>query len=310
MKVLTLAGNAPFFFGYPLPSDGWGNPNIKDLKIGLEIEGEIPKELGRPKMASLFHQFLNETAPDNKYYISKILSHPDNKYGSDHQHFSIATDNHSPKQGWQLKFDNSYMAEAGNEVLEFTSTILKKKEDWDLFWTSLEFIKKYGFKESSKGAGLHIHLSWDSELPVFASILYRFTIGAIEKELLSHFHVQQSRIDNFSIKERAIYSEFLLEYRNPERSNQALLNLFNEAVNPDSRWNDRSSILRFTEFNTLEVRLLNSTTDPSVIYQGVSFFSELLISIISLKADLIKLLVENNFDKISLNEIQQVIKVK
>ncbi len=232
--------------------------------FGLEIEGQIPKDLG----SEGFRAELSRLVP----VLSGKPRSPTQSYAK-----------------WRIEKEPTLSNTVDHEIVEIISPILKSSDDVEqaqILWSQLEGL---GFEPLPLIGGVHIHLSWPQPTPL-QLLSFRILVSCMAKEIFDFFQVSKARQrwvgrpeDLASLAQRAqtLYQKMQSEYEQNQELTEPTAkewrSLQLQSADPFlETWNGKNSMVRWTSLKTVEVRGLNSTLDFQLILRTRNFFLELM----------------------------------
>ncbi len=261
------------------------------LTTGIEIEGVVPKYLGRKGVANELKRFLEQSFGE----VTMVK-----QYG-----YKLSYIHEGRAYHFEVKNDPTIKNKEGEKAVEITSPILHSKEDVQFFIKAMEHLKDIGFKAEPKSAGVHIHLGFDS--PYAAELLLLSSIFSL---------IDPAMKKEFGVTPERLFRGFI-EPLNEGKITQAFEHVSEILALKDiieiQKWlpnrNDRAVHL-LTKHGTLEIRIFNSTLESSQLLKMVEFSQKLMVALRTQNKELINYLVETSSQKVEFRELARILKVE
>lgn len=262
--------------------------NSLQLKVGIEIEGSLPKDINYSRAASII-----------KRILKKNYSNVTTLYYDRTQQYQIYYKSPSNEiQSYKISRDPSIITD--RTPFEISSAILKSDDDFKVFREIIEEIKNNGGKSEIASAGTHIHVNFENARTVEMANLAAI-FSEIEKDLKKRFSVSPFR--GRHIKNT---SKDLLKLLNDETVQE------DDSIRKLLKVQERNHALNlrsYSHFDTVEFRLFNSTLDLDAIELMVDFSTQLVKAIRTQNPKLVNYLTKNN-DPIKLDQIAALLDMK
>ena len=232
---------------YPLP-------RIEGQRAGIEIEGEIPRNISMTDVLARITQELREIYPGDD--LAAL------------DHFAIRLRTRDGEiHAYQFVVDASILPRGGMRGQELVSPILATEKNLQMYAYVLSGLRRAGFRPT-RNAGLHIHI--DFPQPTVEEILRTADAFArIENELMQVFRTAASR--HAHIEPQSSQINRLLSRVRQGRINPSEATI--ESIIHELR--DRERTLNFDSIigpkGTLEFRLFNSTVDEEAVFTMLDF---------------------------------------
>lgn len=263
------------------------------LKVGIEIEGSIPKQIDLKGIVENLHQTLRKTYP--RVIIRKI---------SNLEEYFLVYRNHSDQEKiYQIHTDHSIIT--SQTPFEIASPILTEPEDFIIFHEVIENLKKIGARSEPASAGVHIHIDFSN--PHFGEVSSLAAIFAeIEEDLMMRFSTLETRKIYtrptaemiLQFLDQANLSEFPDEYES----------IFWKIVEQQSRYH-ALNFKSYSRHGTVEFRLFNSTLNIQALQIIEDFAIKLVSALRNKNPALVEYLVQNE-GLIQLEEIAKILDMK
>lgn len=229
------------------------------LKVGLELEGSVPIQVGRSGVA---HQILHVL--EERYPNAGVV------YYSNSDEYAVTYRKKNKEyREWIVK--NETTIDTNRVPLEVNSSVLNDLEDLEDFKKVIREIRKLGVSAEPQSGGVHVHVDFgQSSVGEMATLMAVFS--DIEEQLKRAFGSKNTR------------SPFV------QPTSQEVMNYLKDAEIPTFE-NDFSRIFEFVikqsrnhglnmhsifKFDTVEFRVFNSTFDLSVLSLMADFSMKLV----------------------------------
>lgn len=236
--------------------------------VGIEVEGLIPQQIGRKRMAVNVARTLRSRG------VYNVRITHDRTF--DEEYFVYTATRHQP---WHIEDDRSIQTRLGQVGAELVTPILSDPEDMSLFKEVIIQLHALGFTAEKHYCGVHVHVDFSNERLSEVLVLARL-FAAIESDVLAHFAITPSRVQFASPLASHVFIQRI------DRKTWG----FNERVN--TRFFDRYfvreskhdnvgrlyalNLLSLLKHGTVEFRLFNSTMNPEEIELMVDFSARLV----------------------------------
>ncbi len=237
--------------------------------LGVELEGQIPKNVGLRSVAENLCAALSSTA-----VVSRIDQ-------SSKEEYLIGAPEASRFNRWRVESEKTVSPDPEFESLEIVSPTLTSQRAFDEFRSIWEHLSRWGFVSYPRGAGLHFHLGWPTPKPLEV-LAFRLLIGSLESDLLRHFTITPDRLQWLGSGKnesalmhtaKKIYAEAL---KSQDTKKSGWLTFLDAVNDPHTKsYNNKKSLTRLTPFGTLEFRAPNSTLDFAELEKSLLLFVKL-----------------------------------
>jgi|GEM_PF-1897171 len=262
------------------------------LKVGIEIEGSIPKNIDRVGVANAIYRTLHQ-----KYPYVKM------DYFSNSNEFTIKYKNRIYEQReWIVK--NEFSIDTHHVPLEVNSAVLKDRDDFNDFKAILREMRKLGVNPEPKSAGVHIHVDFGEAYLGEAATLQAL-FSEIEEELKKTFSSTGSRSRFMKPTDREII-DYLKESRIPIKEND--YRNITDFILRQNRYHGLN-LHSYFKFSTVEFRVFNSTFDLASLTLMADFSMKLVQGVRTKDPALMEYLTRSN-DPIQLDRLASILGMK
>lgn len=263
-------------------------------KVGIEIEGIAPKDVGLSGFAEVIRLKLADQYPNVSIFFDKKR----NSYElSEDQYRVVYEKKDGRKLTWTIKEDRTVVTR--ETPLEITSPILETAEDFQDFRDVVQSVHSLGAHSHPESAGVHVHVDFSraegADLAVLAAVF-----SEVEKELKNRFSTHASRECYTENTERT-----LLRVIRSEDLDSKDYPLMNQLLDAQDRLHSLN-LSAYVKQQTVEFRLFNSTFDLEALELMSDFALKLVKRVRTQDPKLVDYLTKND-NPIKLDELSKVI---
>jgi hypothetical protein len=271
--------------------------------VGIELEGSVPKSLGRKGAAKLVLERLRARYPGAKLK-GDLLG----------RQFEIKYERGGHKYTWLITDDRTI--QTPDERIELVSPVLRDQGDIDLYMEMVTLLRGHGFKDLPDSAGVHVHTGLpDITGPELAALVEAF--ARVEKTVMHHFGMTPSR-KRWAREVPPEVRKYIAEAAVDQPTVPSVLESF--IVSKTLREKVQAALglpylARYQAFNTRaylrhktgETRLFNSTVNPDEIRVMVKFSTSLVEKIRSKDTALLDYLVRTPSEQVDIGELTRLL---
>ena len=265
-------------------------PSKEPITVGIEVEAMVPVKIG---LSGIVNILMSEV---KQRYGEVYLQHrPGGSIDYTLNYF---------KNGIKYTFQVHHGLYAAKEHFidaEISSPIIRDKEDLDFFLNIVYLLKKKAkFKPQPSQAGIHVHYGFTKTSPAELGFLMTL-FSSLEKQIIQSFSTTPNRRDVYVNST----SDSLLYYLDKTPVSQMSVNGLQSVVSEKSY---ALNILSLQKYQTVEMRLFNSSVNPTHIRQMVNFTVEFMNAVRRKDSRLTDYLVRNrNSEQLDLIELAQAL---
>lgn len=269
------------------------SPEEIKIKIGIEIEGSVPREVDLSGIARRINNWLK--------FKKKQVQTIHNPYINQYEISYIS--NSGQKKIFKLDRDPSVISRRAS--FEISSPILETPEDFHVFQEIVKQLKKIGGKNEANTGGIHIHIDF-SDISFGETAGIAAVFSEIEEELMNRFSTSASRKVYTQPTSKELI-DFLKKATIDEDLTVASTEIWKTISN-----NTRQHALNlqaYRIYNTVEFRFFNSTLDLEALELMHDFSSKLVQGIRTQNTSLVDYLVHHH-GPIEVDHIAKILGMK
>ncbi|MCH2535002.1 MAG: amidoligase family protein [Bdellovibrionales bacterium] len=267
-------------------------PSKEPITVGIEVEALVPTKIGLSGIVKILESEIQKT------YGEVFVDHrPDSLIEYRVSYYKSGTQyTYQVHRGWHGT--NKKFIDA-----EISSPIVRDKNDLDFFLNTLNILKrKVKLKAQPSQAGVHVHFGFSKTSEAELGFLITL-FSVLEKQILQTFSTTNSRQNRYTNTS----SESLLYYLQNTPVNQLRLNSMYSVVS-EKKKNYALNILSLQKYETVEMRLFNSSVNASHVLQMVNFTVGFMNAVRSKDPRLTQFLMSNkNSHQLDLQELAKAL---
>jgi hypothetical protein len=264
-------------------------PLQRQLTLGVEVEGEIPKDLSRRQLALQVRDGLLEKGFEARLYLKS----------PEQDKWQVLYESEGFQYAWEIKGDASIRTT--QQGVEIVSPILRTPRDKEIFRQIIGDLRESGFRSTPSSGGVHVHVGVDQWRSEDLAILLEASAD-LQRQLRKTFATSERRKPHTA-------------YLSKEEREKTLINLlggsdFKSAIRYTAL--DRKRVLNLKAMNahgTVEFRLFNSTVKPQELELMMNFSEKLVDGIVNAQPELIAYLQRTRIQNMDLKEVGKLIGV-